>query len=104
MIRDAMMYHLYSKNVIAHGFATWICPEEVYIVTKLLETVRNKEGISNGIDKGFHVLVVFLEFAKTFDRVCHASLRAKLIACGFFCFDWISDFLSRRQQRVVMGQ
>ncbi|RNA24714.1 hypothetical protein BpHYR1_002595 [Brachionus plicatilis] len=41
-----------------------------------------------------------------FDRVCHASLKAKLVACRLCqsIVDWISDFLSRRQQRVVMGQ
>jgi len=101
MIRDVMMDHLYSNNVIApeqHGFVL-----RKSVVTNLLETV---DRISDGIDKGFHVLVVFLDFAKAFDRVCHASLRAKLIACGFCSgiVDWVSDFLSRRQQRVVMGQ
>ena len=50
------------------------------------------------------LLVVFLDFAN--DRVCHAPLKAKLVACGFCqgIVDWVSDFLSWRQQRVVMGQ
>ena len=101
MVRDAMMDHLYSNNVIVpeqHGFVL-----RKSVVTNLLEMV---DRISDGIDKGFHVLVVFLDFAKAFDRVCHTSLRAKLIACKFCpgIVDWVSDFLSRRQQRVVMGQ
>jgi len=101
MVRDAMMDHLYSNNVIVpeqHGFVL-----RKSVVTNLLEMV---DRISDGIDKGFHVLVVFLDFAKAFDRVCHTSLRAKLIACKFYpgIVDWVSDFLSRRQQRVGMGQ
>ena len=91
MIRDVMMDHLYGNNVIAteqHGFVL-----KKSVVTNLLETV---DQISDGIDKGFHVLVVFLDFAKAFDRVCHVSFKAKLIACGFCAgvVDWVSDFLS----------
>lgn len=97
MVRDVMMDHLYSNNVIVpeqHGFVL-----RKSVVTNLLETV---DRISDGIDKGFHVLVVFLDLAKAFDRVCHASLRAKLVACGFCpgIVDWVTDFLPRRQQRV----
>ena len=96
-----MMDHLYGNNVIAteqHGFVL-----KKSVVTNLLETV---DQISDGMDKGFHVLVVFLDFAKAFDRVCHVSLKAKLIACGFCAgvVDWVSDFLSGRRQRVVIGQ
>ena len=89
MIRDVMMDHLYGNNVIAteqHGFVL-----KKSVVTNLLETV---DLISDCMDKGFHVLVVFLDFAKAFDRVCHVSLKAKLIACGFCAgvVDWVSDF------------
>ncbi len=52
------------------------------------------------------MLVVFLEFAKAFDKVCHASLCAKIAAYGFdeSMVNWISDFLSDRKQRVTIGQ
>ncbi len=100
IVRDVMLEHLYSNNIIAseqHGFVM-----KKSVVTNLLETV---DRISDGIDNGFHVLVVFLDFAKAFDRVCHSSLRIKLISCGFCprIIDWVSDFLSDRQQRVVIG-
>ena len=101
IVRDVMLEHLYSNNIIAseqHGFVM-----KKSVVTNLLETV---DRISDGIDNGFHVLVVFLDFAKAFDRVCHSSLRIKLISCGFCprIIDWVSDFLSDRQQRVVIGK
>ena len=50
------MDHLYSNDVIAteqHGFVL-----KKSVVTHLLETV---DQISDGMDKGFHVLVVFLD-------------------------------------------
>lgn len=101
IVRDVMLEHLYSNNIITseqHGFVM-----KKSVVTNLLETV---DRIGDGIDNGFHVLVVFLDFAKAFDRVCHSSLRIKLISCGFCSriIDWISDFLSDRQQRVVIGK
>jgi len=71
MIRDIMIDHLYGNNVIAteqHGFVL-----EKSVLTNLLETV---DQLSDGMDKGFHVLVVFLDFAKAFDRVCHVYLIA----------------------------
>ncbi len=52
------------------------------------------------------MLVVFLDFAKAFDKVCHASLCAKIAAYGFdeSMVNWISYFLSDRKQRVTIGQ
>jgi hypothetical protein len=101
IVRDIMMDHLYTSNSIApeqHGFVL-----RKSVVTNLLQTV---DRISDGLDKGLHVLVFYLDFAKAFDRVCHASLRTKLIACGFSSsiVNWVSDFLSNRRQRVVIGQ
>ena len=68
-----------------------------------METV---DLISESIDRGHNVLVVFLDFAKAFDMVCHESLCLKLAACGFSekLVAWIRNFLSDRKQRVVMGQ
>ncbi len=101
IVQDFTMEHLYSYNTIApeqHGFVL-----RKSVVITLLETV---DRISDGLDKGLHVLVVFLDFAKAFDRVCHSSLKTKMIACGFCdsIVNWVSDFLSKRQQRVVIGQ
>ncbi len=101
IIRDIMMNHLYTSNTIAPEQNGFVLRKSV--VTNLLQTV---DRISDGLDKGLHVLVFYLDFAKAFDRVCHASLRTKLIACGFSSsiVNWVSDFLSNRRQREVIGQ
>jgi len=92
------MEHLYNNNAITpeqHGFVL-----RKSVVTNLFDR------ISDGLDKGLHVHVVFLDFAKAFDRVCHSSLRTKMIACSFCdsIVNWVSDFLSKRPQRVVIGK
>jgi len=101
IMRDVMLEHLYSNNIIAseqHGFVM-----KKSVVTNLIETV---DRISDGIENEFHVPIVFLDFAKAFDHVCHFFLRVKLISCGFCprIIDWVSDFFSDRQQRVVIGK
>ena len=70
--------------------------------TNLLETV---DIISESLNNGLYVLIVFLDFAKAFDMVCHESLCIKLKNCGFGTeiVNWISDFLTNRKQRVVIG-
>ncbi len=100
-IRDVMMVHLFNGSLIApeqHGFVL-----NKFTITNLLETV---DRISEGIDNGWSVLAVFLDFAKAFDKVCHAKLCAKIAAYGFdeSMVNWISDFLSDRKQRVTIGQ
>ena len=89
------MMDLFNNNLIAseqHGFV----PKKS-TVTNLLETV---DRISEGIDKS--ELVVFLDFAKAFDKVCHSSLCVKIASYGFdeSLVNWIRDFLSDRKQRV----
>jgi len=100
-IRDVMMVHLFNGSLIApeqHGFVL-----NKFTITNLLETV---DRISEGIDNGWSVLAVFLDFAKAFDKVCHAKLCAKIAAYGFdeSMVNWISDFLSDPKQRVTIGQ
>lgn len=48
--------------------------------------------------------MVYLDFAKAFDKVCHASLLGKLKAKGIDgeLLAWLKDWLSNRKQRVVV--
>ena len=46
-----------------------------------------------------------MDFAKAFDKVPHQRLLAKLHVYGIKgkIYEWIKDFLSNRQQRVVVN-
>jgi hypothetical protein len=46
--------------------------------------------------------VIFIDFAKAFDKVAHDVLKTKLLSVGVCggLHNWISDFLNNRSQRV----
>ena len=56
----------------------------------------NSEGLIHAI---------FLDFKKAFDKVPHKKLWSKLATYGIQdkTLEWISDFLSYRTQKVVVG-
>jgi hypothetical protein len=73
------------------------------IVTNLLEYV---DFVSNGLNHGNGVDVIYLDFTKTFDRVPHQRLILKLRSVGITgpLLSWCESFLHKRKQRVVMGE
>ena len=56
------------------------------------------------LDDGLEVRVVFFDISKAFDRVWHQGLLLKLNAAGIRgnLLVWFSDYLSNRQQKVVI--
>ncbi len=66
--------------------------------THLLEFL---EDISEEIDNGDAVDVIYLDFCKAFDKVPHNRLLVKLRSYGITgkVLSWIKEFLSDRMQR-----
>jgi hypothetical protein len=100
-IKDAIMRHLRQNNLISknqHGFiANKSC------TTNLLESL---DFITLKIEEKSGMLIIYLDFSKAFDRVCHRLLAHKLLAYGFKndLIEWIASFLSERRQRVILGE
>ena len=100
IIRNKIIDHTESNILFAkqqHGFrAGRSC------TTQLLEFM---EEVSEAIDRGEKVDVIYLDFAKAFDKVPHKKLLSKLKGYGIKgkIYDWIKDFLSNRKQRVVIN-
>ena len=59
---------------------------------------------SKALDEGRQVDVIFLDFAKAFDRVAYDVLLQKLCNFGISgaLLNWCQDYLSNREQRVVI--
>ena len=59
----------------------------------------------SSLDKGDSVDVIFLDFAKAFDKVSHHYLLYKLQCYGIQVqlFFWLHYYLSDRTQRVIIG-
>ena len=100
LLKDAIMQHIALNNIISstqHGFL----PNKSCL-TNLLEYL---ETLTKLVDEGHSADVVYLDFAKAFDKVPHHRLLAKLKAAGITgkILDWIQDWLSNRMQRVVLN-
>jgi len=100
MVRDIMLNHLYKYDSITkeqHGFV-----KNKSCLTNLLETM---DTVTHAFNDGLQTLVVFLDFQKAFDKVCHESLHFKLERLGFSSEirTWLRSYLSNRKQRVVIG-
>jgi Reverse transcriptase (RNA-dependent DNA polymerase) len=71
----------------------------------LINMLTILDTITNNIDLGIDVDVVFLDFAKAFDKVPHERLLKKMEAHGIAgdLLRWIRNWLTHRRQRVVIN-
>ena len=70
----------------------------------LTNLIEFQNQLTQWIDQGMPCDVVFLDFAKAFDKVDHGRLKAKLEAFGIAgdLLGWLADWLSNRRQKVVV--
>jgi hypothetical protein len=72
-------------------------------LTNLLSFI---DSVTMCVDEGNPLDIVYLDFAKAFDKVPYQRLFKKLEAHGIkgFILDWIKSWLSSRRQKVCVGQ
>ena len=99
MLRDSIVGHL-KENKLIHDSQNGFMKNRSCL-TNLLQFL---ETITDYIDKGYPVDVIYLDFRKAFDKVPHRRLIHKLTAHGIGgkVLYWIRDWLSGREQRVVL--
>ena len=100
ILKDKIMGHIRSNNLeetSQHGFA-----KGRSCTTNLLEFL---EVVTESADKGVPMDVIFLDFAKAFDKVPHQRLMTKIKSFGIQgkVHGWIEAWLSGRTQRVVLN-
>ena len=97
LIDDHIRSHLVATNFLSpaqHGFrSAHSCTTNLLLA---------QESWSQAIDSGGGVDVVYLDFAKAFDRVDHTILLHKLAGCGVSgsLLAWLQDYLRNRKFRV----
>ena len=99
-MRDAITDHLTNNALIKdtqHGFM-----RRKSCTTNLLHFL---EKLTKELDAGNPIDVVYLDFAKAFDKVPHRRLLAKLQAHGIHghVLSWFEEWLRDRQQRTVLN-
>ena len=71
-------------------------------MTNLLQFI---ETVTDYVDQGYPVDVLFLDFQKAFDKVPYGRLllKVKAMGIGSLAANWIESWLSDRKQRVVIN-
>jgi hypothetical protein len=100
ILRDALNAHFDSFQLISdsqHGFS-----RGKSCLTNLLVYL---EDVTSMLDSGRAVDVVYLDYAKAFDKVPHKRLVDKLRALGVDdkVLRWVQEWLRDRRQRVVIN-
>lgn len=97
IIKDSIARFLKENNLIRdsqHGFTSGRS-----CLTNLLDFIEN---VTRELDNGNCVDVLYLDFAKAFDKVPHKRLLSKLEAHGITgnILRWVDSWLSNRRQKV----
>ena len=100
LIKDQLRTHLNTyklSNGSQHGF--------IKGSSCLANVLEFYEAVSDWVDEGKAVNIVYLDFKKAFDKVPHRRLIAKVRACGVAgqVANWIVNWLVDRKQRVAVS-
>ena len=71
----------------------------------VLQLIKVIDAWTEAIDQGYDIDAIYLDFQKAFDKVPHRRLLNKLRGYGISSkiSNWIENFLSNRQQQVVVN-
>ena len=99
-VRDEIVKHMTDNNLYSecqHGFR-----KKRSCVTQLLEVY---DQLTEMIDDGKSVDIIYLDFRKAFDSIPHERLLRKMAGYGITggTLKWVRDFLCEREQRVRVG-
>ena len=100
VVRRHIMDHLTKNNILTSAQYGFIPGRSIPL--QLLNLLNDW---AEAWDNGHSIDCVYLDFSKAFDRVPHKRLIAKLnsLAIKSSTVRWIADFLSGREQSVVIG-
>ena len=99
-LKDTIVDHLVANSLIQpsqHGFM-----KNKSCTTNLLQFL---ERVTSEVDVGNPVDIIYLDFAKAFDKVPHRRLLEKFKAHGVSgrILTWIKEWLTDRTQRTVLN-
>ena len=100
MVRNAIVDHMTSNNLFTNAQLGFIAGKSY--ITQLLEFM---EDISEAIDDGKEVDVIYLDFCKDFDKVPHRRLLKQMQQYGIKgnVLNSVNEFLADRQQRITVN-
>ena len=99
IVKDSLVKHLDKYSLIRNSQHGFISGKSC--LTNLLDFF---EVVTKMLDEGEAVDLIYLDFAKAFDKVPHCRLLKKLEAHGVGgnVLNWIKEWLSNRRQKVCI--
>ena len=99
VVRNRMVVYLESNALLSgnqHGFRKGR--------SCLIQLLQHYDEILLNMNAGYETDVIYLDYAKAYDKVDHKLLLQKLKAYGITgrLYQWIKSFLSNRHQTVVI--
>ena len=100
IIRDSLMKYLMSNNILKNKQFGFMRGRST-----ILQLLKVVDKLSEILDRGGAVDVIYCDFMKAFDTVPHQRLTELLIHYGIGdpILSWIKGFLSNRKQRVIVN-
>ena len=100
ILRDAIVEHLERHQLLRNSHHGFMAGKST--LSNLLEYL---EELTKLVDNGHSVDIVYIEFAKAFDKVPHVRLLRKCEGLGIRgnILSWIQEWLTDRRQRVVLN-
>ena len=100
IIKDSIINHINVNNLLNESQHRFISKRSC--LTNLLQFI---ETVTDYVDQGYPVDVIFLDLQKAFDKVPHGRLllKVKAMGIGSLVVNWIESWLSDRKRRVVIN-
>ena len=100
IVKDHILSHLFTYSLIS-PYQFGFMPGRS-CSTQLLQVL---DYLTQHLDNGYCVDVIYLDFQKAFDTVPHQRLLQKLTSFDIHgnLLEWIKNFLSNRKQQVVLN-
>ena len=101
ILRKKIMKHIEDNELLSDNQHAFRCGRSC--LSQLLE---HMDYVLKALENKFNIDVIYLDFAKAFDKVDHSILSKKLKSFGITgkLHKWLSSFLENRYQQVIVNE
>ena len=100
ILRKKLMKHIEENRLLSDNQHAFRCGRIC-----LSQLLQHMDYVLKALENKFNIDVIYLDFAKAFDKVDHSLLLKKLKSFGITgkLHNWISNFLENRYQQVIVN-
>ena len=100
ILRRKLMKHIEDNRLLSDNQHAFRCGRSC-----LSQLLQHMDYVLQALENKFNIDVIYLDFAKAFDKVDHSILLKKLKSFGINgkLHEWIAKFLENRYQQVIVN-